>query len=618
MYMNYDNEDDPEYEYPLRTSRPRGRERPTAGSSKGTRGRGNVPPPIASSPPAASPSSTPDILENVTGLIGGIFSDPQQDKEDEKKKEDDIRLLRDSLDWSYAYFLDKHRAATTDEERTRLLNAANRHFSKSMKTRADFQKIAQSTYTDFLEKIADNTPSEDTPSEEALANNFISEYHFFLDQYNKAKTGTQRENALSTAHRYFSLQYQNCSTERQRAMSAEAYQTFLDTRRTNQIFAGRSLEAPVRLQFQAHLENLNSAISEEERVEAIEAAHQYYIELSNSVRDEPGLVRLNTAYTEFLTAQKESLIEFRETQAMYNAKKGSSSSSRSHSHSSSSRRNTSSSKKITRTRRSSGSPSSRGTGRRVHYEDEDEEVEQKEENKISNVVVHEEKIEVHMKDPWYFIRWMYACLLFHFLFLFAFILIFLFGAFAICWVQFTMFGWVFMILLWVAIIVLIVVLGLCAPLVKPFPWFMIWLVVLTILIAIAMGLTVSFFESYFFLIVIVGILTVLIIVFLVTCLPLSYTPARLVAASVLSWIVCLIAVLLFLFAYDLPFSLGWGICLIIILVVSVWIAIVAAILICEVFHPTQQDEWMFGALCCYIHLPMVLITIACMPFRASS
>ena len=68
------------------TSFPPVRERPVAGSSKGTRGRGNGPPPIASSPPAASPSSTPDILDNVTGLFGGLFgSDPQKDKEVDKK-----------------------------------------------------------------------------------------------------------------------------------------------------------------------------------------------------------------------------------------------------------------------------------------------------------------------------------------------------------------------------------------------------------------------------------------------------------------------------------------------------------------------------------------------------
>eukprot|EP00116_Pleurobrachia_bachei_P019148 sb/3479410/ len=262
-----------------------------------------LPPPLTDDPlclTRPSNRSTPDLLNTVKD----IFKDDPDPMLEEAKT---MRKAKDNLAQSYDYFKKRHEKAKDNEEKNKVLNAAHRHYQKSKTSHKDHQDVVEAAYLDFLESIGTNT--DDGTS--------MLDYSFFLEQYNKASNDTEREAANAAAHRYFSLQYQGLQDELDKAKASVAYQEFLDQRLPHGAsFTGVGLPRPVQSQFDNFLSNFNEAKNEEDRVEAMSRAHEYFMQLSSSCKDESELSRLGTAYQAFLGAQKESLVEFRATQAM--------------------------------------------------------------------------------------------------------------------------------------------------------------------------------------------------------------------------------------------------------------------------------------------------------------
>lgn len=65
------------------------------------------------------------------------------------------------------------------------------------------------------------------------------------------------------------------------------------------MFTGKGLPTAVRTQFNYHLENFNKARNEEQRVEAMTAAHQYFMQLTASCDSEEDLNKLGASYQVF-------------------------------------------------------------------------------------------------------------------------------------------------------------------------------------------------------------------------------------------------------------------------------------------------------------------------------
>ena len=62
------------------------------------------------------------------------------------------------------------------------------------------------------------------------------------------------------------------------------------------VFIGKGLPIAVRTQFNYHLDNFNKARTEEQRVEAMSSAHQYFMELTSSCQNEEELNKLGASY----------------------------------------------------------------------------------------------------------------------------------------------------------------------------------------------------------------------------------------------------------------------------------------------------------------------------------
>lgn len=556
-----------------------------------------------SAPPGPSSSrSTPDLLNKINNLFG---SDEEKPK---LRSSRDVRKVADNLGQSYQYFKDKHSKADNDEGRNKVLNAAHRHYQKSKKTHKRFTDIVEAAYLEFLESIrSTDVKGGGSQDDEKVAGDMAEEYTFFLEQYNKAKSEEDRDAANSAAHRYFTLQYQSSKSDKERAMSSEAFQEFLDSRKPGAVFTGKGLPIAVRTQFNYHLDNFNKARTEEQRVEAMSTAHQYFMELTSSCQNEEELNKLGASYQEFLSAQKESLVEFRETQSY--AMSASASASASASRSASSRARSSSKKSIKTTRRTR--VNSRGEDMVVPTPAQDSGTGETVLEKFETVDI------VRMKKPWYYIRGLYLCLFFQMLFIFGILIIFLFGAFAGCWVQYTLIGFIVMIALWVILALLIIFLGLFAPKRKEFPQFVLWLVLLTIILSVALSLTALYFEevSFYFVVVVKGLALVFLLHFIFAFLPISYTPARLILIGILCWVLWLVAVIMYISLTDFTWSTAWIVILAIVFFVTMWVAIDAAMVIDNKFHAAHHDDWMYGATCCYTDFPITAIHIAYLPFN---
>ncbi|KAL5259452.1 hypothetical protein ACHWQZ_G009780 [Mnemiopsis leidyi] len=585
QYYTKEDTEEPEYETP--------------DFSKRTQNRGSEPPRSFQQPGPSSSRSTPDLLNKIQDLFG---SDEEKPKLRSSK---DVRKVTNNLEQSYQYFKDKHAKAENDEGRNKVLNAAHRHYQKSKKTHKKFTDIVEAAYLEFLESIRSTDFKGQGNDDDKVAEDLKEEYSFFLEQYNKAKSEEDRDAANSAAHRYFALQYQSSRSDKERAMSSVAYQEFLDSRKPGAMFTGKGLPTAVRTQFNYHLENFNKARNEEQRVEAMTAAHQYFMQLTASCDSEEDLNKLGASYQEFLSAQKESLVEFRETQA-YASASASASASRS-----ASSRAARSSKKITT------------TTKRTRLNSREEEVpgpgQGPEPGKSNSKKV--EKYEtvdcIRMKKPWYYVRWLYLCLFFQMLFIFGILIVFLFGAFAGCWVQYTLAGFILMIALWVLFVLLVLILGLFAPKRKEFPQFVLWLVLLTVVLSLALSLTALYFEgvAFFFVVVIKGLATVFLLHFILSLLPMTYSPARLVVMSLLCFALWLIAVVLYIALTVYTWSTAWIVSVVIVFIITLWVAIDAAMVVDNKFHSANHDEWMFGATCCYTDVPITAIHIAYLPFN---
>lgn len=220
-----------------------------------------------------------------------------------------------------------------------------------------------------------------------------------------------------------------------------------------------------------------------------------------------------------------------------------------------------------------------------------------------------------MTDPKYFMRWLYFCFFFQLLFLFAIVLIFLFGMFAFCWVRYTTLGLVILILFWILFVVLVVALGLFAPKRKEFPYNVIWLVVLTIVFAICLGLTATYFDCIYFLVVILGLMTIFILQFAVSWIPIGYNVARTIFITVVGWLLCVVCAIIFLSVAGLAQSVPWLASLLIILLIGVWVAWNTDMIVQNKFHKATEGDWMYGMVCCYTDTFILVIHICYMPFH---